>query len=77
MTIVSDACTINVSLALALALASVVNYGCKGRHNLERHLLTTLESSFTIVKCLLYRPVVSDASLKSGFVTGDTNWTIS
>jgi hypothetical protein len=27
--IVSDACTINVSLVFALALASVVNYDCK------------------------------------------------
>jgi hypothetical protein len=47
--IVSDACTINVSLDFALALASVINYFHKLRHSLERHLLTTLELSFTIV----------------------------
>jgi hypothetical protein len=50
--IVSDACTVNVSLALALALASVVNYARKWRHSLEHNLLKTLESSFTIVICL-------------------------
>ncbi len=29
LTIVSDACTTNVLLALALAIASVINYDCK------------------------------------------------
>jgi hypothetical protein len=33
----------------ALALTSVVNYNCKRRHNLEQHLLMTIEASFTIV----------------------------
>ena len=40
--IVSDACTINVSLVFALALASVVNYAHKWHHSLVRHLLMTL-----------------------------------
>ncbi len=35
---------------LALALASVINYDCKWRHNLKRHLLT-------IVMCLWNRPL--------------------
>ncbi len=35
-----------------LALASVFNYDCKWCHNLECHLLMTLEVSFMIVKCL-------------------------
>jgi hypothetical protein len=39
-------------ISFALALASVVNYAHKWRHSLERHLLMTLESSFTIVICL-------------------------
>jgi hypothetical protein len=29
LTIISEACTINVLLALALALAGVINYNCK------------------------------------------------
>ncbi len=45
-------------ISLYLALASVVNYARKWRHSLERHLLMTLESSFTIVTCLQYRPLV-------------------
>jgi hypothetical protein len=52
LTIVSDACITYVSLVFALALASVVNYARKWCHSLERHLLTTLESSFMIIKCL-------------------------
>ncbi len=40
------------SFTLALALASVVNYDCKWRYNLERHLLMTLAASITIVICL-------------------------
>ncbi len=44
----SDAYIINVSLALA----SVVNYTHKWRQSLEHHLLMTLYSSFTTVKCL-------------------------
>jgi hypothetical protein len=52
MRIVSDTRPINALLALALTLAIVANYARKGCHNLEHHLLMTLESSFTIVKCL-------------------------
>jgi hypothetical protein len=48
VTIVSEACAINVLLALALAQASVIS--CN--HNLERHLLMTLQESFMIVMCL-------------------------
>jgi len=44
-------------LALALALASVISYDHKWCCNLERHLLTALASSFTIVLCLWYRPL--------------------
>jgi len=33
---ISDACTINVLLALALPFESVVNYARKWRHSLER-----------------------------------------
>jgi len=40
--IVSDACTINVSLVFALALASVVNYDRKWRSKLWRHLWSSL-----------------------------------
>ncbi len=47
--------------SFAIALASVVIYDHKWRHNLEHHLLTTLdpsfttlESSFTSVICLWY-----------------------
>jgi len=47
--IVSDACTINVLLALALALVSVINYADKWCYGLDHHLLMALESSFTIV----------------------------
>ncbi len=36
----------------ALFLASVVNYHHKWCHNLEDHLLTTLESSFVVIICL-------------------------
>ncbi len=43
---------------LALALAGVINYDYKWRHNLERHLLMKLEASFTIIMCLYYRPQV-------------------
>ena len=46
----------NCVLALALAIASVTIYNHKWSNNLEHHLLTTLESSFTIVICLWYRP---------------------
>jgi hypothetical protein len=56
LTIISDACTMNILLALALELASVISYDCKWSHNLEHHLLMTLEVSFTIVVCLQYRP---------------------
>jgi hypothetical protein len=52
--IVSDACSINVLLVLSLALTSVVNYAHKGCHSLERHLQTTLESSFMIIISLKY-----------------------
>ncbi len=38
--------------ALALALDSVIKYAQKWRHSLERHLLATLEMSFTTVICL-------------------------
>jgi len=41
-----------LALAYALALASDVNYDCKWWYNLERHLLTTLAVSITIVICL-------------------------
>jgi hypothetical protein len=41
-----------LKLALALDLGSVISYNHKWRWNLERHLLTTLASSFTIVKLL-------------------------
>jgi len=52
MIVMNDACAMDVSLALALALASVINYVSKWCHNLERHWLLALESSFTIVTCL-------------------------
>ncbi len=44
MTIIMDACAINVllALALALALASVINYACKLPLSLGHHLLMTL-----------------------------------
>ncbi len=54
--ILIDACTINILLALALALASAINYTHKGCHSLEKPLLATLELSVTIVICLKYRP---------------------
>jgi hypothetical protein len=54
VTIVSDACTINVSVAIAIALANIVNYGRKRCHSIEHHLLMTLESSFKIQICLYY-----------------------
>ncbi len=41
-----------LALAYALALASVINYDFKWRYNLERHLLTMLAVSITIVICL-------------------------
>jgi len=37
-----DATTINFLLALALVLASVINYVHKWYYSLEHHLLTTL-----------------------------------
>ncbi len=40
------------------ALASVVNYDCKRDAKIWSVNLTTLESSFTIVTCLSYRPQV-------------------
>ncbi len=55
MTSISDTCTINVLLALALALASAINYTHKGCRSLEQPLLATLELSVTIVICLKYR----------------------
>jgi len=36
-TLVSDACTIKVLLALALAFTSAINYACKRCHSLEHH----------------------------------------
>ncbi len=59
----SDACTLNILLALALALTSVINNGHKWCHSLECHLLMTLESSFIIVICLKYRPLMSVSTL--------------
>ncbi len=47
--IANDASTINVIDDASLALASVVNYDRKWHYNLERHLLTTLRASITIV----------------------------
>jgi len=49
--IISDACTINVSLALVMALAIVINYTRKWCLSLEYHLLMTLELFFMIVIC--------------------------
>jgi len=43
VTIVSYACTINVSLALALALASVDSYDHKWRSKLWRHLRSSIK----------------------------------
>ncbi len=37
----------------------IINDNARVINKLETHLLTPLESSFTIVKCLLYRPQVS------------------
>jgi hypothetical protein len=37
---------------LALALASVINYDRKWRHNFNRHLLIILEASFFILMFL-------------------------
>ncbi len=51
-TIVSDASTLNVLLALDLALAGIVNYARKWHRSLEHHSLTTLDLSLTIVICL-------------------------
>jgi hypothetical protein len=47
-----------LTLAYALALASVINYDCKWCYNLEHHLLTTLAVSITIIICLKYRPQI-------------------
>ncbi len=47
--IISDICTINAVLAIALSLASVINYTRKWCHNLEHYLLTPLVWSFMIV----------------------------
>jgi hypothetical protein len=38
-----------MTLAAYLALTNVINYDRKRCHNLERHLLTTLELPFTII----------------------------
>jgi hypothetical protein len=54
----------NILLALALELASVISYDCKWSHNLEHHLLMTLEVSFTIVVCLQYRPQTTGPLIK-------------
>jgi hypothetical protein len=59
MTIVNDASTINVIDDASLALASIINYDCKWRYNLERCLLTTLGASITIVTRLQYRPLLN------------------
>ncbi len=42
--IVREACTINLLLALALALPSVISYDHKWHHDLEHPLMTTLEA---------------------------------
>jgi hypothetical protein len=55
---VSYTCTINVSLALTLSLAGIVSYNRMWCFNLECCLLTTLASSFMIILCLWYRPMV-------------------
>ncbi len=44
--IVSDACTISVSLVFALALASVINYDCKWCSKLWRHLWSSFWWSY-------------------------------
>ncbi len=38
-----------ITLGVLLALVTVIYYDCKECHNLECHLLTTLEAPFTIV----------------------------
>jgi len=50
--ILSEACTLNVLLVLALAFSSFINDILKWHHNLERYLLTTTEISFMIVTYL-------------------------
>ncbi len=52
VTSISEAFTINVLLALALAFAHVISYDRKWCHNWEHHFLMTLEASFTIIMCL-------------------------
>jgi hypothetical protein len=44
----SNACTMNVSLALALTLASVINYAHEWCHSLKPDLLTTLVPSGSV-----------------------------
>ncbi len=58
VTIISYTCTINASLALTLSLASIVSYNRKSCFNLECRSLTTIASSFMIILCLWYRPMV-------------------
>jgi hypothetical protein len=52
LTIVNEACTINVLQFSLIALASVINYDHKWHYNLEHHILMTLAVSITIVICL-------------------------
>jgi hypothetical protein len=52
--IINEACAINVLLALALASVSVISKDRKWFRNLKRHLLTTLEASFTTVICSVH-----------------------
>jgi hypothetical protein len=44
--IVNDASTINVIDDASLALASIVNYDCKWRYNLERHFDDTVSVNY-------------------------------
>jgi hypothetical protein len=52
MIVMSEGGTIKSVLALAVAMASVINCDHKWHLTLEHHLLTTLEESFTMVICL-------------------------
>ncbi len=53
--IISNACTINVLFAQALALASVINYARKGHHSLKRYSRVIIYNrNVFIIQAFLY-----------------------